>query len=399
MPENQQGKIRILRIINRFNIGGPTFNATFLTRFLGDEYETMLVGGLPEEDESDSLHIPQSYGIEPVLIKEMVRNPSVSSDRKAYKRLKEIIREFKPHIVHTHASKAGALGRKAADSCNVPVVVHTFHGHIFHSYFGKLKTRVFKEIEKNLAKKSHAIIAISERQKDELCEVHQVCPADKTHVIPLGFDLKPFYEKRKNERQQKRAELKLTEDTIAIAIIGRFAPIKNHDLFFDVMDLVLAKTTQKIKVFVVGDGAERENIEARAKELNAKYDHQIELTSWITDIATFNAAVDLICLTSNNEGTPVSLIEAQAACIPVVSTDVGGVRDIVQDGDTGFVVPVNQADLFAEKVLELVENEKKRQKMSQNGWTFVKDKFHYETLVGNVDRLYKELLVKNKVNV
>lgn len=399
MPDNHQEKIRILRIINRFNIGGPTFNATFLTRFLGDEYETLLVGGLPEEDESDSLHIPESYGLEPVLIEEMVRNPNVSSDRKAYKRLKEIIRDFEPHIVHTHASKAGALGRKAADACNVPVIVHTFHGHIFHSYFGKLKTRVFKEIEKNLAKKSHAIIAISERQKKELCEVHQVCKEETTHVIPLGFDLGPFNEKRKNERAAQREKLKLSDDTLAIAIIGRFAPIKNHDLFFDVVDRVLSKTTNKLRFFVVGDGSERSNIEARASDLNARYDNEIVLTSWITDIASFNAAVDLICLTSSNEGTPVSLIEAQAACIPVVSTDVGGVRDIVQDGDTGYVVPVDEPDMFAEKLLELIENEKKRQKMSQNGWTFVKDKFHYETLVRNVDRLYKDLLVKNKVNV
>ncbi len=399
MSEKPKDKIRILRIINRFNIGGPTFNATFLTRFMSDDYETMLVGGLPEDDESDSLHIPESYGVQPILMEELVRNPSVSSDRKAYKRLKEIIKEFNPHIVHTHASKAGALGRKAAASCKVPVIVHTFHGHIFHSYFGKVKTRVFKEIERNLAKKSDAIISISERQREELCHVHKVCELENTHVIPLGFDLQPFHDKRMEERTAKRKELGLTEDTIALAIVGRFAPIKNHDLFFDVIGKVLSKTNKKLKVFVVGDGAERINIESRAAELNKKHPETIQLTSWITDIASFNAGIDLICLTSNNEGTPVSLIEAQAACIPVISTDVGGVRDIVKDGDTGFIVPVNDADLFAEKVLELVENEKKRQKMSQNGWTFVKDTFHYNTLAANMDRLYKELLEKKKVNV
>ncbi|XOV66921.1 MAG: glycosyltransferase [Fluviicola sp.] len=399
MSERPKEKIRVLRIINRFNIGGPTFNATFLTRFMSDEYETMLVGGLPEEDESDSLHIPKSYGIEPILIEEMVRNPSLSNDRLAYKRLKEIIREFKPHIVHTHASKAGALGRKAADACKVPVIVHTFHGHVFHSYFGKVKTRVFKEIEKNLAKKSHAIIAISNRQKEELCDIHKVCKRNKTHVIPLGFDLKPFNDKRIHERDSKRKELGVSEDTIAIAIVGRFAPIKNHDLFFDSMEKVLASTNKKLQLFVVGDGSERESIENRAAELNKKYPNVVRLTSWITDIASFNAAMDLICLTSHNEGTPVSLIEAQAACIPVVSTDVGGVRDIVKDGDTGYVVPVNDSEVFSEKVLELVENEKKRQKMSQNGWTFVKDTFNYNTLALNMDKLYKELLEKNGVNV
>lgn len=399
MPKQPKEKIRVLRIINRFNIGGPTFNATFLTRFLSDEYETMLIGGLPEEDESDSLHIPKSYGLNPILIEEMVREPSISSDRKAYKRLKEIMKEFKPHIVHTHASKAGALGRKAADACNVPVIVHTFHGHIFHSYFGKVKTRLFKEIERNLAKKSHAIVAISNRQRQELCNVHKVCSIEKTYVVPLGFDLQPFNDKRTELRSSKRKELGIDDDAIAIAIVGRFAPIKNHGLFFDAMHKVMTNTSKKIKVFVVGDGSEREFIESRAAELNKQFPGTVELTSWITDIASFNAGIDLICLTSDNEGTPVSLIEAQAACIPVISTDVGGVRDIVKDGDTGYVVPVNDASLFAEKVLELVENEKKRQKMSQNGWTFVKDTFNYHTLAANIDRLYKELLEKNKVDV
>lgn len=396
MPENKGDKIRVLRIINRFNIGGPTFNATFLTCFLGDEYETMLVGGLPEPDESDSLHIPESYGLKPVLIEELVRTPSLSSDRKAYKRLKEIIREFQPDIVHTHASKAGALGRKAAAACKVPVIVHTFHGHIFHSYFGKAKTRLFKEIERNLAKKSTAIIAISDKQKHELCSVHKICPAKKTYVVPLGFDLEPFHQKRLELRASKREELGLKPDEVAVAIVGRFAPIKNHEMFFKAIAKVLDNTTKNVRVFVVGDGMERPNIEKWAEEINAKHNNSIELTSWITDIAAFNAGMDIICLTSNNEGTPVSLIEAQAACIPVVSTDVGGVSDIMNDGDTGFIVPVNDHEIFAEKVLDLVENEKKREKMSQNGWTFVKEKFHYNTLVSNVDRLYRELLEKSQ---
>lgn len=385
-------KIKVLRIINRFNIGGPTYNATFLTAFLGDDYETKLVGGLPEEGESDSLFILEKYGVTPVLIDELVREPNLKSDRAAYKRLKEIIREFKPDIVHTHASKAGALGRKAASSCKVPVIVHTFHGHVFHSYFGNLKTSLFKIIERNLAKKSTGIVAISDIQKKELTEIHKICPGDKVKVVQLGFDLLPFHEKRLTQRDSVREKYGLKENDIAIAIIGRIAAIKDHPFFLDVIERVLTKTSKSIKVFIVGDGPDRNTIENRVNELNKKFENVIEMTSWIKDIGTFNAGMDIICLTSKNEGTPVSLIEAQAANIPVVTTDVGGVRDIVDVDKTGFVVPKGDLNLYTEKLLELCEDEKRREKMSQNGWDYVHEKFHYTTLVKNMDRYYRELL-------
>ena len=241
---------KILRIINRFNIGGPTYNATFLTRYLGDEYETILIGGNHEEGEADSLHILEEYGVEPILIDEMQRIPSFKSDRAAYKRIKQIIEEFKPDIVHTHAAKAGALGRKAAFACNVPVVVHTFHGHVFHSYFGKIKTFIFKFIERRLASKSDGIIAISEIQKRELSEIHKICPASKIQVIPLGFDLEKFHLNKEENRSITRKRFNLEEDEIAIAIVGRLAPIKNHSMFLDVIEQVLGKTTKKIQVFI-----------------------------------------------------------------------------------------------------------------------------------------------------
>lgn len=385
-------KIKVLRIINRFNIGGPTYNATFLSAYLGDEFETLLVGGLPEEGESDSLYILEKYGVKPRLIKELVRTPNYKSDREAYKKLKEIIREFKPDIVHTHASKAGALGRKAAFSCKVPVVVHTFHGHVFHSYFGKAKTLLFKTIEKSLAKRSSGIIAISNRQKTELSEIHKICPKDKIKVINLGFDLAPFHEKRVKYRDEIRAEYQIEKNDIAIAIVGRLAPIKNHDLFLDSLDQVLPKTTKSVKVFIVGDGSEKEHIEQRVNELNEKYENRIKMTSWIKDIGRFNAGMDLVCLTSDNEGTPVSLIEAQAANIPVITTNVGGVIDIVDEGETGYIVPPKDVNSFANCLLDLCEDEKKREKMSQNGWSFVQEKFHYNTLVKNMETYYHELL-------
>ncbi len=388
---------KVLRIINRFNIGGPTYNATFLTKFISEDYETLLVGGLPEKDESDSLHILEDYGVKPLLIPEMKRIPNFRSDREAYRKIKQIIEEFQPDIVHTHAAKAGALGRKAAKACGVPIIVHTFHGHVFHSYFGKAKTLLYKVIERRLAKLSTGIIAISPIQKEELSSIHGICKPQKIKVIPLGFDLIKFQENLPEKRVETRSRWKLEPDEVAVAIVGRLAPIKNHRLFLDVIEL-LAEKGIKARYFIVGDGQEKASIEQRSKELEKRYGLKIELTSWIKDIATFNAGMDIICLSSDNEGTPVSLIEAQASGVPVISTDVGGVKDILSEGETGFVVPKKDAESFAEKLQLLIEKKEIRDKMSQNGWNFVRDKFHYTTLVKNMENYYTELIENSRKN-
>ena len=384
-------KIKILRIINRFNIGGPTYNATFLTRFMSDEFETLLIGGLPEENEANSLHILKEYDVEPLLIHELKREPNLKSDRLALKKIKTIIREFKPDIVHTHASKAGALGRKAAFSCNVPVVVHTFHGHIFHSYFGKIKTSIFKNIERYLAKKSTGIIAISNLQKKELCETHKITTAKKIEVIPLGFDLKKFQDHYSENRIAVRKEYDLNDDTLALCIIGRLAPVKDHFFFLDVIEELSSQTDRKIKIFIVGDGELREEINSRVDLLKNK-GVDIIMTSWIFDIAKFNAGMDIMCLTSKNEGTPVSLIEAQASNLPVISTDVGGVSDIVSQNETGFIISRKGKGEFVEKLKTLVENDDLRNKMKTKGWDHVHLKFSYTRLASDMEEYYKKLL-------
>ncbi len=391
-----QKKIKILRIINRFNIGGPTYNATFLTRFISDEFETLLVGGLPEEGEADSLHILEEYGVTPILINEMQRVPNIISDRKALRKIKEIIKEFKPDIVHTHAAKAGALGRKAAYDCNVPVIVHTFHGHVFHSYFSKYKTELYRLIEKRLASRSTGIIAISDSQKHELCDTYRIAKKEKINVIQLGFDLNPFQENLIEKRKTTRVEYNLSDDQIAIAIIGRLAPIKNHDLFLNSIKLVQQETKQKLVFFIVGDGDQKKVIEDNVANLKSEIEIDIRMTSWIKDIKTFNAGMDIICLTSDNEGTPVSLIEAQACNIPIVSTDVGGVRDIVSENVSGYISPKNDALSFSKNLLLLTEDKNNRERMSQNGWTFVKNKFHYTRLVSDMEKYYYSLLKKTK---
>lgn len=387
-------KIKVVRIINRFNIGGPTFNATFLTKFLGEEFETILIGGVPDEGEKDSLHILKEYGVEPLIIPELQRNPNIKSDRAAYRKLKQIIEEVKPDIVHTHASKAGFLGRLAAFSCKVPVVVHTFHGHVFHSYFSKSKTRVFKNIERYLARKSTGIIAISDLQKKELTIEHKICKPKKVEVIPLGFDLEKFTKNKDDNRAETRKTYNLADDEVAIAIIGRLAPVKDHSYFLDVVEQLLPTIDQKVKFFIVGDGSEKDEIARRVEGINKEHGEVVIMTSWILDIAAFNHGMDIICLTSKNEGTPVSVIEAQASGLPVISTDVGGVRDILEDNEAGFVIKRENIETYVEKLRLLVGNQKIRNKFAEKGTDNVLKSFHYRRLTTDMANYYKELLKK-----
>ena len=397
-------KIKILRIINRFNLGGPTFNAAYLTKYIGDEFETLLIGGEKDETEESSTFILDSLDLTPTIIPEMKREIGFKEDKIAYKKLKDIIKEFQPDIVHTHASKAGTLGRMAAYKCKVPVIVHTFHGHVFHSYFGKTKTIFYKNIERFLAKKSTKIVAISEIQKKELTIQHKICDKSKVAIVSLGFDLSRFQEDYELKRNDFRKHYLLEEDEIAIGIIGRLVPIKNHTLFLEAINQLLKKSTKKVRVFIVGDGEEKENLIQHCRELKLdvtefnqhKKKAIITFTSWIKNIDWANAGLDIIALSSLNEGTPVSLIEAQAANNPIVTTNVGGVENVVLKDKTGFIVSSGNNQAFSEALLKLVENDVLRKKMGEKGWEFVKEKFHYERLVDDMRQLYFSLLENNK---
>ena len=387
-----KSKKRILRIINRFNLGGPTYNAAYLTKYLPDDYETLLVGGNHEESEGSSMHIIDELGLDPIIIPEMQRAINPKKDRIALKKIQQLIADFKPDIVHTHASKAGALGRKAAHKAGVAQIYHTFHGHVFHSYFGTLKTNLYKKIERNLAKKSTKIIAISEIQKKELSEVHQICPANKIVVIPLGFDLARFYTNKEEKRINFRKEWNINDDEIAIGIIGRIVPIKDHAFFVNVIEKVLQKTSQKIRVFIVGDGEDKSKIQELIGSKKITYSENKEratfqFTSWIKDIDHLNAGMDIICLTSKNEGTPVSLIEAQASGKPIVSTNVGGIENVIIPNKTGLLSQVGDLNQFSNNLTQLIEDKALRLSMEKFGQKKSLE-FSYNKLIENTNSLY-----------
>lgn len=391
---------KVLRIINRLNLGGPTHNAAYLTKHLSAKYETMLLAGMKDNTEASSEFIVKDMGIEPKYIADMHRSINPLNDVKAFFEIIKIIRAYKPDIVHTHAAKSGALGRVAAFVCGVPVIVHTFHGHVFHSYFHPVKTKIFILIEKFLAAISTKIVAISNLQKKELTQDFKICKPEKMEVIPLGFDLKKFTENQEEKRKQFREDYNILEDEIAIGLIGRLVPVKNHILFLDVINQVRNKTTKNVRFFIVGDGEERNNIESYAKKLGIEFvvsnfkneKALLTFTSWIKNVDYVNAGLDIITLTSYNEGTPVSVIEAQASNKPVVATMVGGIQDVVIENETALLSPSGDVNTFANNLLRLIEDDTLRNNFGKKGSEHVLQQYGFKRLATDMERLYDSLL-------
>lgn len=393
---------KILRIFNRMIIGGPALNVSLLTHFLAPKYETKLVVGIPDPHEKTADFLLERFQVNPIVIPEMSRSVAFGNDFISYRKIKAIIEDFKPDIVHTHAAKPGAIGRMAAANCKVPVILHTYHGHYFHSYFSPLKTRAYLEIERFMAKKSTRIIAISEKQKLELAGTYRIAPPEKFEVVPLGLYLEPFQTEMAHKRNAFRKDFGLEEDCIAIGIIGRLAPIKNHRLFIEAISYVLKHTTQKVKAFIIGDGECLEEIKGFCKALNLEFSlpgapnfsKPIIFTSWRTDIDVVNAGLDIITLTSLNEGTPVSIIEAQANSKPIVSTLCGGIQDIIIENETALLSKVDDHPGFFNNLLKVVEDACLRKKMSEKGAQWAQEKFSHHRLIADMDKLYEKLLLE-----
>jgi glycosyltransferase involved in cell wall biosynthesis len=394
---------KVLRIFNRFILGGPVLNALILSKYLSPDFETKLISGVKDEGEKTAEGLLHEYGITPVYIPQMRRSVNPFQDIIAYDAIRKLIKEYKPDIVHTHAAKAGALGRFAAASCNVPVIIHTFHGHVFHSYFNKPVTQLVVQTERYLAKRSTKIIAISQSQKNELVNQFKICSEDKVAVIPNGIDLEKFSTNQLAKRLAWRNKFNIPSDTILIGIVGRMAPVKNHALFVQAIHSVLKKTDDKnLKFAIIGDGETRMETQALLESLSISYNYfpenpateisRVLLTSWQTEMDYVYAGLDIVCLTSLNEGTPISLIEAQAAKKPIVSTNVGAVTDTVIVDKSALLSPSNNSSVFAEKLLSIISNKDLREQMGNSGYKFVNEKYSHQRLVKDMSQLYNHLL-------
>jgi glycosyltransferase involved in cell wall biosynthesis len=408
-------RIRIVRIIDRLNIGGPAKHVTWLTSGLDPaRFETTLITGIVPESEGDMGYFARAAGVEPLIIREMSRELSLRDFIAVFKILR-VLRRLKPQVVHTHKAKAGAAGRVAAAiykwftpsalwlrprDC---MIVHTYHGHIFHSYYGPLKSWVFVAIERALARFcTERIIVISEQQREEICRKYRVGRHEQFAVVPLGIDL----EEIRPESVGLRDSLGIGENGILIVIAGRLCEVKNHSM---VIRSVARLNREGIiaNLAIVGDGHLRGELENEAEEMNAR--DFVKITGFRDDAASLFFEADVAALTSLNEGTPLSLIEAMRCGCALASTEVGGVVDLMgarlegRDGfaiwEHGITAPSRDVEAFAAGLKFLIDNPETRRRMGENGRNFVTSTLSKERLIGDLEILYEDHFKRWRRNV
>ncbi len=390
MKRPSSEKVRICRIIARLNIGGPAIHTILLTKLLSsDRFDSTLVTGQVAPTEGDMAYLAEEKGVSPQYIPELGREIHWRNDLISLWKIYHLLHRLHPTIVHTHTAKAGMLGRLAAKLAGVPIIIHTFHGHVFHSYFSPRKTRFFLWIERTFAKFTDAIITVSPKQREEILS-YQIGQPEKVHTIGLGLELQEFVN-CEGFRGKLRQELNVDPATPLIGIVVRLAPVKGLTYFLEAAKQVL-ETHPGAEFLIAGDGELRDALERYTNTLQIHA--HVHFLGFRRDLPEIYADLDLVVLSSLNEGLPVALIEAMAAGKPVVATQVGGVGDLVQHNKSGVLVPAKNSRALAAgmlRILALPAHE--RETMGQIGRESVYPKYHIDTLVKNIESLYKELLI------
>lgn len=400
MP-TQQSPAKVLRIITRVNIGGPAIHVSLLTAGLSaSRFTSLLVHGRLSSGEGDMSYYVAEHQVTPLYIPQLQRELHPVRDLVAMLRLLFVMCKVRPQIVHTHTAKAGFLGRLAAvlyrsvyrllTGCqNQPIrIVHTFHGHVFEGYFGSWRTRLFLALERWLGQHTDRIVAVSQTVKNEICEKHRIVSPSLVEVIPLGFELPSCAGADAGERL--RTSLGLPSNCAVVGIVGRLTAIKNHRMFLRAAERVVAEQANDIRFVIVGDGELRPELEAEVRESILK--DRLVFTGWLRDTRVLFGGLDVVALTSHNEGTPVALIEALALGTPVVATRVGGVPDVVEDSVTGYLVKPDDDGSMAERITDLMADQSLRERLGREGRERVHALYNCSRLIRDVSDLYDRLL-------
>jgi glycosyltransferase involved in cell wall biosynthesis len=387
--------IRIMRIIARLNIGGPAIHVALLTQKLAPpDYDSCLVTGQIGADEGDMRYYAEERGVTPIIVPELGRAINPIGDLITIIRLVRLMRDFKPDVVHTHTAKAGFAGRIAARLSGVPVVVHTFHGHVFQGYFSRPLTRLFIALEWFAARLSDTLIVLTEGLRRELSDAYHIARKRKFTVLPLGLDLEPFA-RQPRHTGAFRAAYRIPPDVPLIGLVGRLTAVKNHALFLEAAAQV-RRELPRAHFVIVGDGELRADIERQIDLLNLR--DCVTVTGWIKDTAPVYADLDALAISSLNEGTPVTVIEALAVGVPVVATAVGGLPDLLEGGALGALVPSGDSAALANALIRVVKSPPPPDQIARAQSTII-DQYGIDRLVRDLDHLYRALLAKKGVRL
>ena len=388
--------IRVVRVIARLNIGGPARHVGLLSSGLRDRgYHTTVVYGEPDRTEGTLEHLLDPAAGDRVKLAGLGRSVNVFGDVRAFVALVGLLFRVRPDVIHTHTAKAGTLGRLSAAIFNLmrrrrhrAVVVHTFHGHVLDGYFSALMSAIIRTIERVLARLSDAIVAISPEQRADLADRYHIAPATKVEVIRLGLDLSSLLAVDDGS-PALRVAFGLADDQVVIGFVGRLVPVKNVDLLIRAF-AAMAHGAPSSVLLIAGDGPLQPELVTLAGELGQA--DRVKFVGWQGDLPALYRTIDILALTSRNEGTPVAVIEAMAAGKPVVATRVGGVADVVADGTTGLLVAPNDVEALASALGRLAQSRQDRERFGTAGRRRVLGRYDASRLVDDVDALYRRTL-------
>jgi glycosyltransferase involved in cell wall biosynthesis len=394
-------KIKVIHVITRFDKGGSAENTFITVRDLDKaRYDVVLVtGASPPVNAGDpeakaiqtNMTAAREHQVRLIGLRHLVRDLNPFSDLAAFFSLLKIIRREKPHIVHTHTSKAGILGRWAAWFCRVPIIVHTPHGHVFWGYFSPWQIRLFILLERWTARITNAIVTLTPQEKEDHLRF-RIAPEEKFTVIHSGVDLRTFRAGLYPPSETK-VLLGIPPEMMVVGTVGRLTPVKGQEVLIRAAS-ELIRRGEKIFLVLLGDGELRRDLEELSLHLGiAGY---VRFLGWRPDVARVMAACDIFCLPSRNEGMGKVLVEAMAMGRPIIASSIGGIPDIVRSGENGILVPVGDAAAWAEAIARLCRDPEERRRMGDAGMLMA-PRYSSEEMIKRIDRLYEELLNKNHI--
>ena len=384
-------RIRVALVIARLNIGGPATHVVQLAAGLpAERFDVRLIAGREGRGEGSMRYLADKAGITPTWIQEL--SPAMApSNIIAFYKISRLIRNWRPDVVHTHTAMAGALGRTAAHLAGVPVVVHTFHGHVLRGYFSPPAQALFRAIERSLARHSDLLITLSTSLREDLVGLG-VAPREKIQVIPLGMEFEALLDAPRRLGELRR-ELGISEEVPLVGSVGRLVPIKNHALLLRAARRMVDLGTSA-QFVIVGDGELRTQLVQLSAELGLAT--RVHFLGWREDLAPIYSDLDLLVLTSENEGTPVAVLEAMAAGVPVVARSVGGVPDVIQAGRTGTLVASHEAEAFARAMTDALRNTAHSRTLAEQARSEVLARFGKDRMLAETADLYLSLLAAKR---